>query len=141
VLSTPQAYTFYDVTTLKITRRFQRESSMHPGWIAWSPDGQLMALEISPGVIRLCEIRTGRTIAHLQDPNLNVNRYMVFTPDGTQLIVGADFEHAIHRWDLRAMRVELKAMGLDWDWPEFPPQSEEVKSTSPLEVEVSGPAH
>jgi serine/threonine protein kinase/WD40 repeat protein len=136
VVSTPQAYEFYDVTTRKITRHFQRESSMHPGCIAYSSDGQLMALEVSPGVIRLCEVRTGRTIANLQDPNSNVSSYMAFTPDGTQLIVAATYEHAIHRWDLRAMRTELKAMGLDWDWPEFPPESDEAKNPQAFEVEV-----
>jgi hypothetical protein len=61
---------------------------------------------------------------------------MGFTPDGSQLIVAATFERAIHHWDLRAMRVELKAIGLDWDWPEFPPQSDEAKTPPALEVEV-----
>lgn len=45
---------------------------------------------------------------------------MGFTPDGTQLIVAARYAGAIHRWDLRAIRSRLKAMNLDWDWPEFP---------------------
>jgi sugar lactone lactonase YvrE len=95
-----------------------------------------MALELSPGVIRLCEVTTGRTVAHLQDPNLNVNRCMAFTPDGTQLIVAATYERAVHRWDLRAMRAELKAMGLDWDWPEFAAPDEGEKDAPALEVEV-----
>ena len=86
---------------------------------------------------RLCEVKTGRTIAHLQDPNLNVAFRMGFTPDGTQLIVAAGYERAVHRWDLRAMRVELKAMGLDWDWPEFPAEAAEVNPRSTLQVEVA----
>jgi serine/threonine protein kinase/WD40 repeat protein len=135
-VSTPQAYTFYDVRTRKVTRRFHRQSSMHPGWTAYSHDGKLMALEASPGVIQLCEVASGRTIAQLQDPNLNVNRYMVFSPDGTQLIVAAGYEKAIHRWDLRAMRAELKDLRLDWDWPEFSPESPEAKNASAFQAEV-----
>jgi hypothetical protein len=109
---------------------------MHPGWVAFSPDEKLMAVEISPGVVRLCELQTGRTIAHLQDPTGNVNTWFGFTPDNTQLIVTAIHERAVHRWDLRALRHELKAVGLDWDWPEFPPPSEQDKNPPALEVEV-----
>jgi hypothetical protein len=50
VVSTSQAYVFYNVETRKITRRFDRQGSMHCGWLTYSPDGKLMALEASPGV-------------------------------------------------------------------------------------------
>jgi len=136
VVSTPQAYVFYDVKTQNVTRRFQRQVSMHPGWIAFSPDGKLMAMEVSPGVFWFCEVASGRSIAHLQDPRGSVSRWMGFTPDGTQFIVAAGYEKAVHRWDLRAMRTELKAMDLDWHWPEFPPRSAESQHLPPLEVEV-----
>ena len=109
---------------------------MHPGWIAFSPDGKLMAMEVSPGVFWFCEVASGRSIAHLQDPRGSVSRWMGFTPDGTQFIVAAGYEKAVHRWDLRAMRIELKAMDLDWHWPEFPPRSAESQHLPPLEVEV-----
>jgi eukaryotic-like serine/threonine-protein kinase len=134
VVTTSQAYTFYDFKTHKITHRFQRQVSVHLGWIAFTSDGKLMAMEISPGLIRLCEVETGRTIAHLQDPNGDVCNWMGFTPDGTQLVVAAASARAIHRWDLRALRVELKAMGLDWAWPEFPPT--DAANPPALEVEV-----
>jgi WD40 repeat protein len=128
VVAKTDAYFFYDVGSKQITKRIERQGNMHPGWIAFTADGKLMALEVSAGLIRLCEVATGRTIAHLQDPSGGVSAWMDFSPDSTQLIVGAIHERAIHRWDLRAMRVELKAMGLDWDWPEFlPPPAEEQK--------------
>jgi serine/threonine protein kinase/WD40 repeat protein len=136
VVSTSSAYSFYDVATRKQTRRFQRQASMHQGWIAFSDHGRLMAMELAPGVIHLCETKSGRTIANLQDPNWAINHSFYFTPDGTQLLVVATFERAIHRWDLRAMREQLKAMDLDWDWPEFPPASREERESSPLTVEV-----
>src|SRR5262249_49766713 len=40
---------------------------------------------------------------------------------GTRLVVVSGFSSSIHIWDLRAIRMRLKEMGLDWDWPEFPP--------------------
>jgi hypothetical protein len=79
----------------------------------------MMALEMAPGVIHLKEIASGRTVARLEDPEGDVSSWLGFTPDGTQLIVVARYESAIHRWDLRAIRERLKTMNLDWDWPEF----------------------
>ena len=80
-----------------------------------------MALEMTPGVIHLQEVISGRTVAKLEDPYGDLSTWMQFTPDGTQLIVAARYAGAIHRWDLRAIRARLKTMNLDWDWPEFPP--------------------
>ena len=48
-------------------------------------------------------------------------RILAWLPDGTELIAVARYATAIHVWDLRAIRSQLKTMGLDWDWPEFGP--------------------
>src|SRR5205807_1468735 len=39
-------------------------------------------------------------------------------------------------WDLRAVRTQLKAMDLDWAWPEFAPADPGSKAAEPLKVEV-----
>ena len=44
---------------------------------------------------------------------------MFFGPDGTEFIAVSG-DGTAWRWDLRAMRRELKALGLDWDAPDFP---------------------
>ena len=80
-----------------------------------------MALEMAPAVIHLKEVATGRTVAKLEDPHGDRATWQGFTPDGTQLVVVANYASAIHIWDLRAIRARLKDMNLDWDWPEFPP--------------------
>ena len=102
----------------------------------------MMALEMAPGVIHLKEITSGRTVARLEDPQGDVSTWMGFTPDGTQLIVVARYAGAIHRWDLRAIRTRLKAMNLDWDWPEFsappPVETSFSKRHRPLRVQVVG---
>jgi hypothetical protein len=102
-----------------------------------------MALEMAPGLIHLKEAASGRTVAKLEDPQGDHSTWMSFTPDGTQLVVAARYAGAIHRWDLRAIRTGLKAMNLDWDWPEFsaPPTVETsfFKNQRPRRVQVVGP--
>jgi tetratricopeptide (TPR) repeat protein len=66
------------------------------------------------------ETVTGRIVAKLEDPHGDRATWQSFTPDGTQLVVASNFASAVHVWDLRAIRTRLKAMNLDWDWPEFP---------------------
>src|SRR5262249_53521448 len=41
----------------------------------------------------------------------------------TRLAVVAAYSNAIHVWDLSAVRMRLKGMNLDWDWPDFAPDS------------------
>lgn len=65
---------------------------------------------------------------------------MAFTPEGTQLVVAANYSNVIHIWNLRAIRAHLKSKDLDWDWPEFSPVANPIKSdrfTEPrLRIEV-----
>ena len=113
-------FTFHSLNSLAVNRRLPRETGLYPGHVAFTADGEMMALEMAPGVIHLKETTSGRTVAKLEDPHGDVSTWMSFTPDGTQLVVVARYAGAIHRWDLRAIRERLKTMNLDWDWPEFP---------------------
>ena len=130
IVSDADQYSFWDVETLKLTRRISRDVALYPGYVAFSPDGLLMALEMAPGVIHLKELSTARTVAKLEDPGGDRAGWLAFSPDGTKLIVAAQYAKAVHVWDLRLIRTQLKAMGLDWDWPEFAlaPQSPEHRA-------------
>jgi len=92
-------------------------------------------------VIHLKELRSGRTVARLEDPHGDKSTWMSFTPDGTQFIVAARFAGAIHRWDLRAIRARLHMMNLDWDWPEWPTplpdDTSSLRSPRPLRIQVA----
>jgi serine/threonine protein kinase/WD40 repeat protein/Tfp pilus assembly protein PilF len=121
IISRGDEFCFYDVQTLERIRWIRRDVAQYPGEVAFSSDGGLMALEMAPGIVHLKDAATGRTVARLEDPNDDRARWMSFTPDGTQLVVTAAYASAVHVWDLRAIRRRLKGMGLDWDWPEFPP--------------------
>jgi eukaryotic-like serine/threonine-protein kinase len=125
-------FSFWDLETLQPTRRVRREVGLHPGHVAFSPDGKLIALELAPAVIDLIDSATFRTIAKLEDPHGDRPVWQGFTPDGTKLVVVTNHTTAIHIWDLRAIRARLKEMNLDWDWPEFAP----VAPTATAEPEI-----
>ena len=107
-----------------------------------------MAVHSAVGPVRLIDRDSGRELATLQDPESDTTRMRLFTPDATRLIglananvisasnVGGNVSgNGIRVWDLRLIRQHLKTMGLDWDWPEFPPADPATEAT-PLKVEV-----
>jgi hypothetical protein len=81
-------------------------------------------------------------VAQLEDPFGDLSNALYFTRDGTKLVVVSSYAAAIHVWDLRAVRAGLKPMGLDWDWPEFPPVPEigsrHTPGHAPLRLKVVG---
>ncbi len=105
------------------------------GRAQFSPDSRLLAVEAGKGVIRLIDIATGADLARLEDPNQDAAHYFLFSPDGTRLVtLGKGKEGGIHVWDLRTIRRQLKALDLDWDAPDYPPQP--PSSQKPLRLEI-----
>jgi hypothetical protein len=134
-ISRGDEFSFWDVETFEPIRRLPREVALYPGHVAFSPDEQLMAVEMAPAAIHLKEVATGRTVARLEDPHGDRATWQGFTPDGSQLVVVAGYSTAIHIWDLRAIRARLKEMNLDWDWPEFP-QANRQAPDRPVMIEL-----
>jgi hypothetical protein len=106
------------------------------GWIAFSPDGNLVAAEAGPGMIRLLDPATGREKARLESPHQDVADWLDFTPDGTRLVAVSDDGKAIHVWDLRRVRAQLAQIGLDWDAPPY--QERADLAARSLDVRVVG---
>ena len=92
----------------------------YPGWVAFSPDGRLLAMELSPAVIHLVDAAAGRPVAKLEDPRSDRAQWLGFTPDGAKLVAISTYSRAIHVWDLREIRRNLAAMQLDWGSPPYP---------------------
>jgi WD40 repeat protein len=88
--------------------------------VVFAPDGKMFARAPTAGSIELLDLMTNRRVAMLEDPNLDLYYQLLFTPDGTKLIALTRNHKGIRVWDLRLIRRELKEIGLDWDWPEFP---------------------
>jgi serine/threonine protein kinase/WD40 repeat protein len=118
----------WEVGTWREVRRYQ------PARFTFSPDSRLLAINDELGVIRLIEITTGREVACLTGPDSVSYQPYCFTLDGTRLISSGG--KGLYVWDLRLIRQELKELGLDWDWPEFPPLDSSGEGTKPLKVEV-----
>jgi serine/threonine protein kinase/WD40 repeat protein len=136
IIARGDEFSFWDVKTWQPTRRLRRDIAQYPGWVAFSPDGRLMAMEMAPAVIHLKEVATGRTVAKFEDPHGDRACWQGFTPDGTRLVIVSRFASAVHIWDLRAIRKRLKDMNLDWDWPEFPPAATGDRAAEPLTIKV-----
>jgi serine/threonine protein kinase/WD40 repeat protein len=112
--------------------------------VCFSPDSRLVVVQDAIKVLRLAETETGRTLAHLESPDLcHVGfRSGTFTPDGSRLVVTTGDGPAVHVWDLRAIRRHLASMGLDWDAPAFSdddPASPTLPPLPPLEIDY-GPS-
>jgi WD40 repeat protein len=83
------------------------------GPVAFSPDGRMLAVAPARQEIRLLDPSTGREFASLTAPDARTIEEMAFSPDGDRLAACTELR-SIHLWDLRALRRELAAMGLDW---------------------------
>lgn len=110
-----------------------------PGPIAFSPDGNLLALSLGGPPLRLMLVDLTRLerLATLECPeNVVGPESLAFTPDGTRLIFPNLKEgHILYAWDLREIRTQLASMNLDWDLPPYPPATS-MERPAPLQVEV-----
>jgi WD40 repeat protein len=132
IISSPGEFSFWALDPLKSTLHLRHEV-FYPGHVAFSPDQKLMAAELTPGIIHL-NSRTGRTVAKLESPFRERSTWMAFNPSGTQLVAASRYAKTIRVWDLAKIRGELKTMGLDWEWPEFPtatPGAPQPRATHP----------
>jgi serine/threonine protein kinase/WD40 repeat protein len=106
------------------------------GALAFAPDSRLLAVAVTPRVVRLVEPASGQEIASFTDPAGRNIRSIAFSPDGAQMAVVVQW-NAVLLWDLRAIRRQLAEIGLDWDLPPYPPAVVTPRAP-PLRVEVRG---
>jgi WD40 repeat protein/tetratricopeptide (TPR) repeat protein len=107
--------------------------------LGFSRDGALLVVQDSSTILRLVEPETGRPVARLESPDLCGAWWADFSPDGSLLVFTTNDGPAVHVWDLRAIRRQLAAMGLDWDAPPLPvsePRATGDPSASALQVTV-----
>jgi WD40 repeat protein len=81
--------------------------------VAFSPDGQQLALAATRTDIRLLDVRSGAEVATLSSPLPQNVSSLVFSADGRYL-AGDTLARVVHLWDLHALRRELAQLRLDW---------------------------
>jgi tetratricopeptide (TPR) repeat protein len=103
----------------------------------FTPDGELLALCDAPSMVRLVCTATGKEVARLTDPEQARLGVVCFTPDRSQLITYGCESRALHIFDLRVIRQQLREIGLDWSDEPLPAPTEEPPRT-PLDIRVVG---
>jgi WD40 repeat protein len=122
-------YRLWEVGSWRPCAVFPRERCGDvPHNAVFSPDSKVLAINPSPGLVRLVDPPTGHELVTRPADNPSS-----FSPDGGQLATTLDNQNQV--WDLRLIRQQLAAMGLDWDLPPYPPAAE-PKTASPLTVTV-----
>jgi serine/threonine protein kinase/WD40 repeat protein len=116
VAGAKEMYRFWKVETWSHSRDMP---GTFPYAMAFDPRGSLLAISQSRYFIRLVEPATGRELATLEPPSPEPLSWLCFTPDGSQLAVACN-THVVQLWDLRRVREQLAAIGLDWDLPPCP---------------------
>ena len=113
VTSLVGAYRFYDVPSWRLSRELRCAIPSFPGWVAFSPDGRLVALETSPAVVQIIDAATGATGPRLEDPDSGRARWLGFTGDARRLVTVTPFSRAVHVWDIREIARQLASLGLN----------------------------
>ncbi len=108
-------YCFWDVATRQLARRLPREDmpEFH-GAVAFSADGQLLAVVRSMTKVQLLDAHTLEEKAMLESPVPQFISWLAFSPSGRQLAVSTETPF-IQVWDLAWIRQELSKAGLDWN--------------------------
>jgi WD40 repeat protein len=106
-------YRSWEVGSWRPGRRIERAGEGMAGPLAFSADGQLLALAATRFLVQLVDVSTGDRLASLQSPDPILLTWLSFSPDGQQL-AAAGQNHTFQLWNLGAIRRQLADMGLDW---------------------------
>jgi serine/threonine protein kinase/WD40 repeat protein len=126
VTGTDREYRLWQVDSWSSERAFRRDHGGAYAPMAFTRDGRMLAICATSRLVRLIDVHTGLELVSLAASDERRVFSLCFSPDDTQLAVGCDGQ--IQIWDLRYVRRELSAMGLDWEATPYPPSS----SSAPL---------
>jgi serine/threonine protein kinase/WD40 repeat protein len=119
VIASSRDYSFRETSDWQVRHRVALGfGGAVAGPMAFSPDGRLLALAANGRDIQLLNPANGAELATLTAPDAHRLEQIAFSGDGTRLAASID-GRAIQLWDLRRLREELAALGLDW--PDTPP--------------------
>ncbi len=83
----------------------------------FAPDSRTVVFDNNAETLILAEVETGRELARVEDPEQARLNRACFTPDGSRLVATLLDRPYVRVWDLRAIRLELARLRLDWGPP------------------------
>ncbi|OKH38160.1 hypothetical protein NIES2119_11440 [[Phormidium ambiguum] IAM M-71] len=98
--------------------------------IAWSPDGQMIAIATSNNTVQVCDVANGKVIWTLRQPSSKISS-ITWSPDGTMLASGCG-DTTIWLWNIKTgkRRKQLKGHN-DWVWKvSWSPDGRTIASSS-----------
>jgi hypothetical protein len=127
--------------------RFWRVGSWEPGPVvlrerrneeggaplAFSGGGRLLAVAHSRERVKLLRGDTGAEVATLASPEPLHVTSLAFSPDGSWVVAGTA-QYMVLVWDLRLIRRQLAAFGLDWKMADPPPPAAGRTGVASVEV-------
>ena len=102
----------------------ERNGSL-PGLIAWSPGGRMLAITRQGHEVVLLDTRDWSRLATLRIGFQPAVQTMTFSPDGRRLALVHNADEA-EVWDLPRLRGQLGDLGVDWNLPDSPDETEAV---------------
>jgi len=116
VVSSTHGIVEYETGAWAERRRHPREASgLDHGGVACGPGADLMALMADESNVRLVRLSTGAELARLTPPfpDKIATFGLAMSTEGRWLACAAN--NTVRLWDLRLMRENLHAIGLDWE--------------------------
>jgi serine/threonine protein kinase/WD40 repeat protein len=128
-------YCFREVGSWEVKARIPREPRSISCHIAFSRDGQLLALGQGFNRVDLYDPAILQHLATLEIPGRANLTALCLSSDGTRLAAAIN-RNEVALWDLRRLRHELAALDLDWDIPPLPPPHSQATAGHALNVEI-----
>ena len=91
----------------------RQDTEAFAGSMVFSPDSRWLAVLDRNREIIIVEAATGNELVRLQPPRQHLINALCFDAAGSKLIA-LQADQSLQIWDLREVRRELKALGLDW---------------------------
>jgi WD40 repeat protein len=83
--------------------------------IAWSPDGQMIAIATSNNTIQICDVANGKAIWTLRGPSSKISS-ITWSPDGKTVASGCG-DTTIWLWNINTGKKRKQLKGhTDWAW-------------------------
>lgn len=132
ITSAPKEYTIWNVENWEPVRRIERSDCSYSSSMAFSPLGDLLALELTSGALHLLRTTDFSTVVILECPQRNRPTRFSFCRTDQRLISYHHRKGEVYVWDLRKLRSDLALLGLDWEDPEssHPPASDAASDGS-----------